>query len=123
MRPSLPAARRGGMTLVELLIVIVIITVLMAMIATSLRPAMENRKTREASRIVTARMARAKARAAVLRRPVAIWIQRTDLEIADPTCTPLSTRTSAPTSNAVTIPVAGSQSRLGSSARSLASIA
>ena len=70
--------RRGGMTLVELLVVVAIVTLVFAMLANSMRPALESRKTKEASRILSVAFAQAKARAMELGRPVGVWIQGGD---------------------------------------------
>lgn len=69
---------RSGMTLVELLVVLMITVMLFALAATSVRPAMENRKTKEASRILIATLAQAKARAMQIGRPVGVWVQGGD---------------------------------------------
>lgn len=88
---SQPALRRG-MTLVELLLVIGILTILMAITVTSLQPMLQNRKRKEASRIVIATIAKAKARAAETGRPVGLWIQRDENPMVDPTNPPESRR-------------------------------
>ncbi len=64
-----------GMTLVELLMVIAIMTILMAVAIPMIRPAFQNRQLREASRQVNAFFAGAKARAAGTGRPVGVWIE------------------------------------------------
>ncbi len=67
-----------GMTLVELLMVIGIMTLLMAVSIPMIRPAFQDRYVREAARQVNALFSSAQSRAAELGRPVAVWIERVD---------------------------------------------
>lgn len=67
---------RRGVTLLELLIVISMIVILTAISIPALRYALEDRKTREASRILDGYFAGAQARAAGINRPVGVWIER-----------------------------------------------
>ena len=60
--------RQGGLTLVELLVVIVILLAVTAAAIPVVLPAVENRRIREASRLVTSYMAGARSRA--MRRAV-----------------------------------------------------
>ncbi len=64
------------MTLVELLVVIVIMSILVAAVLPGIQPALEDRKIREASRQVNAYFAKARARAAEIDRPVAVVFER-----------------------------------------------
>ena len=70
--------RCQGMTLVELLMVISIMTILLVVAIPMIRPAFQDRNLREASRMVNAFFAGAKARAAETGRPVGVWIERLD---------------------------------------------
>ncbi len=67
---------RFGMTLVELLMVITIMTILLAVAVPMLRPAFRDRQLREGSRQVNAFFAGAKSRAAETGRSVGVWIER-----------------------------------------------
>lgn len=67
---------RRGMTLVELLMVVAVMTILMVVAIPMLRPAFEDRQLREASRQVNTVFAGAQARAASTGRSVGIWIER-----------------------------------------------
>jgi type II secretory pathway pseudopilin PulG len=64
------------MTLVELMVVVAIAIVLVAAAVPIMRPALKDRKLREASRQLNTFIANAKARAAETGRPVGIWIAR-----------------------------------------------
>ncbi|MFW6171920.1 MAG: pilus assembly FimT family protein [Planctomycetota bacterium] len=64
-----------GMTLVELLMVVTIMTVLMAVAIPMVRPAFRDRQLREAARQVNIFFAGAKARAAESGRPVGVWME------------------------------------------------
>ncbi len=66
---------RQGMTLIELLMVVTIMTILMAVAIPMVRPAFQNRQLREAARQLNAFVAGAKYRAAELGRPVGVWIE------------------------------------------------
>ncbi len=66
---------RPGMTLVELLMVVTIMTILMAVAIPMVRPAFQNRQLREAARQLNAFFAGAKSRAAELGRPMGVWIE------------------------------------------------
>lgn len=69
---------RRGLTLVELLMVISIMTILMVVAVPLLRPAFQDRYVREAARMVSAYFSGAQRRAAELGRPVGVWIERLD---------------------------------------------
>ncbi|MHB0957648.1 MAG: pilus assembly FimT family protein [Pirellulaceae bacterium] len=69
---------RLGMTLVELLMVITILTILMVVAIPMIRPAFQDRNLREAARQVNVFCEGAKSRAAGLGRPVGVWIERFD---------------------------------------------
>jgi prepilin-type N-terminal cleavage/methylation domain-containing protein len=69
---------RRGLTLVELLMVITIMTILLAVAVPMVRPAFQDRNLREAARQVNVFLAGAQARAAELGRPVGVWIERID---------------------------------------------
>ncbi len=78
---TLQPANRGlrrGMTLIELLMVISIMTLLMAVAIPMVRPAFQNRRLREATRQVNAFFAGAEARAAEAGRAVGVWIEASD---------------------------------------------
>lgn len=68
--------KRRGLTLVELLVVIVILTMVTAATIPLMAPATGARKVREAARLVAATLANAQARAISTGRPVGVWIQR-----------------------------------------------
>ncbi|GAB6164441.1 hypothetical protein JCM19992_04410 [Thermostilla marina] len=68
--------RRAGVTLVELLIVVSIIILMLAVAVPRLRPMMESRRVREASRAVNAYFAAARNRAMETGRPVGVLIER-----------------------------------------------
>jgi prepilin-type N-terminal cleavage/methylation domain-containing protein len=70
--------KHRGMTLVELLMVISIMTILLVVAIPMIRPAFQDRNLREAARQVNAFFAGAQARAAGLGRPVGVWIERID---------------------------------------------
>jgi prepilin-type N-terminal cleavage/methylation domain-containing protein len=71
------AARiRPGLTLIELLVVITISTLLLVASVQLLRLPIQSRKTREAARQMSALIARAKARAAEINRPVGLLFRR-----------------------------------------------
>ncbi len=82
-RTSQACSTRHGMTLVELLMVISIMTILMVVAIPMVRPAFENRQLREAARQLNAFVAGAKFRAAELGRPMGVWID-TNAAISDP---------------------------------------
>ena len=67
---------RAGMTLVELLVVLMIVSLLILAAVPLMRNNLEGRKIREASRGMNMFIAGAKARAAELGRPVGVWIER-----------------------------------------------
>ena len=69
---------RRGLTLIELLMVISIMTILMVIAIPLIRPAFKDRYVREAARQVSTFFAGAQARAADLGRPVGVWIERID---------------------------------------------
>ena len=77
--PREPRAR-CGMTLIELLIVVFILSLLLATALPLMAPAIEEGKIRDAARQINAFLAGAKARAAEIGRPVGVWIERTELE-------------------------------------------
>lgn len=71
-----PSAQRAGMTLVELLTVITIMVILIAVAVPVMRPALKDRKLREASRQVNTFIALAKSKAVEAGRPHGIYIAR-----------------------------------------------
>ncbi len=75
---SAPRIRHGrrGLTLVELLMVIVVITILMAVAIPLVRPAFQDRYMREAARQVDSYLYGAATRALEIGRPVGVWIER-----------------------------------------------
>ncbi|MFO7903485.1 MAG: prepilin-type N-terminal cleavage/methylation domain-containing protein [Pirellulaceae bacterium] len=66
---------RRGMTLVELLMVVAIMTVLMAVAIPMVRPAFRDRQLREAARQMNVFFSGAKARAAESGRPFGVWME------------------------------------------------
>ncbi len=70
------APLRHGMTLIELLVVVSIAVMLLAIAIPVMRPALKDRKLREASRQINTFIVNAKARAAESGRPHGIWIVR-----------------------------------------------
>lgn len=77
-RPKVSRRHRHGMTLVELLIVVTIMTILLAVAIPRIRPAFQDRNLREASRQVNTFLAGARARAQTVGRPVGVWIEQID---------------------------------------------
>lgn len=73
---QLAPATRSGLTLIELLVVITISVMLLVASVQLLRIPIQSRKTREAARQMSALVARAKARAAELNRPVGLMFRR-----------------------------------------------
>lgn len=69
---------RRGMTLVELLVAVTIITVLMAVSIPLVRYSLESDKVREGSRLVNMMLAAARTRAIERGWPSGIWIQRSE---------------------------------------------
>lgn len=67
---------RRGLTLVELLVVITILTLVTAAAVPLIAPATQQRKIREAARILSDVFAGAQARAVAAGRPVGVWLQR-----------------------------------------------
>jgi prepilin-type N-terminal cleavage/methylation domain-containing protein len=88
-RSSLLAPR--GMTLIELLIVIIILTTLVSAAIPLMSPTNDDRRLREASRAVNSFIAAAQARAIAIQRPVGVAIKR------------LSKDTKKPDDNAVSV--------------------
>ncbi len=68
--------RRKGLTLVELLVVIVILSLVTAATIPLMQPATTERRIREGARMVATVMANAQARALATGRPVGVWFQR-----------------------------------------------
>ncbi len=67
---------RGGVTLVELLVVVTILMMLAAFAIPSIRPMTEGRRVREAVRAVDVLLTRAKTRALEIQRPVGVLFER-----------------------------------------------
>jgi prepilin-type N-terminal cleavage/methylation domain-containing protein len=67
---------RRGLTLVELLVVIVILTMVTAATIPLMSPATGERKVRESARLLSTMLAQAQARALATGRPAGVWIQR-----------------------------------------------
>jgi prepilin-type N-terminal cleavage/methylation domain-containing protein len=74
--PEHTSRSRRGFTLVELLAVIAIMVILLSVAIPAIRPALKDRKLREASRLLNAYVAGVQARAAELGRPVGIVLVR-----------------------------------------------
>lgn len=70
---------RHGLTLVELMVVVGIALLLASVALPMLRPALVNRKIREAARQVNGFFASARTRAEALGRPVGVWMDRDEL--------------------------------------------
>ena len=78
-RVGVPVARgprRGGLTLIELMVVVVILVTLVAITVPMMMPMLEGREMREASRQIAAMLGTAQARAAELGRPVGVMFAR-----------------------------------------------
>lgn len=73
---ALTAARRRGLTLVELMVVILIVMMISAVALPILSPQLGARQQREAARSLSAFIAGAQARAKETGRPAGIWIER-----------------------------------------------
>lgn len=67
---------RGGMTLVELLVVLGVLSILLGIAATAVKTGTRGKKQREAARQVNAYIAAAQARAIQLNRPVGVEVVR-----------------------------------------------
>ena len=72
--------RRSGVTLVELLIVILVMLMITAVTVPAIRPALEGRKTREAARIVEVFLNGARNRAIESGHPVGVLIEPDEFE-------------------------------------------
>jgi prepilin-type N-terminal cleavage/methylation domain-containing protein len=70
---------RRGMTLIELLVVVSIMLLLTAVAVPAMKPAMENRKFREAARAVNVYLSTARTRAIELGRPVGVVLSRSPM--------------------------------------------
>lgn len=69
---------RRGMTLAELLVVVMIMVILLGIALPLMKPALADRKIREASRELNAFIRSAQSRAAAANAPVGVWFARTD---------------------------------------------
>jgi prepilin-type N-terminal cleavage/methylation domain-containing protein len=67
---------RSGLTLVELLVVIVILTMVTAATIPLMAPVTGERKVRESARVLSSLLAQAQSRALATGRPAGVWIQR-----------------------------------------------
>ena len=72
----IPFARHAGMSLVELLVVITILTIVTAATIPIMAPNVEARRQRETARLITSAFAGAQTRAIASGRPAGIWIER-----------------------------------------------
>ena len=75
-RLRITSRRRSGLTLVELLVVVVILVMLVGVVLPLARPVLRGREVREAARQVNTFFAAAQARAMALGRPVAVVLER-----------------------------------------------
>ncbi len=71
-----PYATRRGLTLVELLVVIIILTTLVSAAIPLMAPRTETRQLREAARQLSTLISSAQSRAVQLERPVGIWLEK-----------------------------------------------
>jgi prepilin-type N-terminal cleavage/methylation domain-containing protein len=69
-------ASRAGVTLIELLVVVTILVMLMAYATSMVKPALEDRKSRETAQLLNSYFTNAQARAAELGRPVGVYLER-----------------------------------------------
>src|SRR5688572_12398353 len=77
-------AKARGITLVELLVVVMIMVLLMSVAIPLLKQPLADRKLREAARQVTAFLQTAQAQAAERGRPVAVMFLRASSDIGNP---------------------------------------
>ncbi|NQU25198.1 MAG: prepilin-type N-terminal cleavage/methylation domain-containing protein [Candidatus Nealsonbacteria bacterium] len=77
-QPTNPA--RGGVTLLELLIVITVLMMLVGVALPTMKPALEARQIREAARSLNVYLGSARSAAMVTGRPCGVMIQRLDVE-------------------------------------------
>ncbi len=75
-RPKRPI--RGGITLVELLVVISIMVILMGVAIPAMRPALDGRRVREAARAINVYLGTARSRAIETGRPCGVILRRFD---------------------------------------------
>lgn len=71
-----PKNSRPGFTLIELLIVVAILITIAAFLIPAVKPTLEDRKIREAARMLNVFFAGAQARAIERGRPVGVWLER-----------------------------------------------
>ena len=83
VQKTLNRHRRQGLTLVELLVVVVILSLVTAATIPLMQPATAERRIREASRMVATVLANAQARALTTGRPVGVWFQRLSNQSTD----------------------------------------
>ncbi len=76
MPPPLQRSARHGVTLLEVLVVVTIMLILLAVMVPRLRPMMEQRRIREASRIASGVFYAARSRAMETGRPVGVALER-----------------------------------------------
>lgn len=72
------AQRRPGVTLIELLVVIALLVMITAVTVPAVAPSIQQRRQREAARLVSSYISGARSRAMELGRPVSVIIQRFD---------------------------------------------
>src|SRR5947207_650634 len=70
------AQPRAGLTLIELLVVLIIVAILTAVTIPVIKPAMDTRKVREATRLVSTMLGAAQTRAVTTGRPAGVWFER-----------------------------------------------
>ncbi len=78
-------ARRRGLTLTELLVVVSIVILLAGILVPLMQPILQGQNTREAARQINVFLAGAQAHAVEQGRPVGVWIERAT---HDPTALP-----------------------------------
>lgn len=71
-----PPTPRRGVSLIELLVVMVLILMVSVITLRTIQPALTNRRTREAARMVSVFISSARQRAMETNRPAGVWVER-----------------------------------------------